>query len=77
MPKFDLPENSTFIKPSEWQEWKQCFAHFRTATKLNKEEEEIQVCSLIYAIGWKAEESFKSFVFSEGEDKMYDVDKVL
>ena len=68
MPKFNPPEPFEFSKPSNWPEWKQRFLRFRTATKLHKEEDEIQISSLIYAMGLQSENIFKSFVFTEDED---------
>ena len=68
MPKFNPPESFDFTKPSEWPEWKTRFERFRIATKLHKEDKEIQVSSLIYAMGMQAEHIFKSFVFGDGED---------
>ena len=72
MPKFNPPENFSFTKPCEWQDWKQRFTRFRIASKLNKDDEEVQVCSLIYAMGREAEGIFKTFVFNEGDEKKYD-----
>jgi hypothetical protein len=75
MPKFNPPENFNFSNPSEWTDCKQRFARFRIATKLHKEDDEIQISSLIYALGREAEHIFRTFVFKEGEEKVYD--KVL
>ena len=38
----------SFDAPAKWPEWKERFARFRIATKLHKDEGEIQVASLIY-----------------------------
>ncbi|XP_056014988.1 uncharacterized protein K02A2.6-like [Ostrea edulis] len=69
MPKFNPPESFDFSRPSEWPEWKQRFCRYRTATKLDKEDEAIQISSLIYAMGLQAEHIVKSFVFGDGEDE--------
>ncbi|KAK3101745.1 hypothetical protein FSP39_006077 [Pinctada imbricata] len=69
MPKFNPPEAFDFSKPSDWPEWKQRFLRYRTASKLHKEDEDIQISSLIYAMGLQAEHVFKSFVFSVDEDQ--------
>ena len=72
MPKFIPPESFNFSKPGEWPEWKQRFTRFRTATKLNGESDEVQICSLVYAMGAEAETVIKSFVYAEqGDDKKY------
>ncbi|KAM9409964.1 uncharacterized protein KZ484_002057 isoform 1-T2 [Pholidichthys leucotaenia] len=74
MAKFNPPESFPFHRPNEWAGWKERFLRFRTATKLNKEDGEIQVSSLIYAMGPEAENIFKSFSFTEETDqKKFDV----
>ena len=47
--KVNLPERFEFTKPQLWPEWKQRFEQFRTATKLNKDDE-IEISSLIYSL---------------------------
>lgn len=42
----------------------QRFARYRTATKLSKEDKEVQISTLIYAKGIEAENIFKSFTFT-------------
>ena len=68
MPKFNPPEPMSFDAPAKWPEWKERFARFRIATKLHKDEGEIQVASLIYAMGRQAENIFKSFTFDPPPD---------
>ena len=54
---------------SEWPDWLNKFKRFCTATKLNKEEGEVQRDSLLYAMGVKeAEKIMKAFTFQEGEN---------
>ncbi|KAK3085333.1 hypothetical protein FSP39_001659 [Pinctada imbricata] len=73
MPKFNPPESFNFERPSDWQEWKERFARYRLASKLHKDDEDIQISALIYAMGRQAEHIFKSFVFAtDGDDKKYD-----
>ena len=50
MAKFDPPPKFTF-KPTEWLEWIEEFGRFRTATKLHKEDGDVQRDSLLYAMG--------------------------
>lgn len=69
MAKFNPPENFTFDKPTEWPEWKQRFERYRVATKLHKDEGQVQVSCLIYAMGNEAENIFKSFTFAQEEDR--------
>ena len=67
MPKFNPPSEFKFECPAEWPEWKQRFSRFRLATRLNRDEGEIQVSSLIYAMGSEAEKIFASFAFATDE----------
>ncbi|XP_070546296.1 uncharacterized protein [Ptychodera flava] len=69
------PENFSF-KPPEWPEWKQRFARYRLITKLNKEDGEIQVNSLIYHMGAEAEKMLMRFKF-DAEADANDYEKVL
>ena len=71
MAKFRSPEPFNFNKPAEWPEWKQRFARYRTATKLNGEDEDVQICALIYAMGNEAEHIFKTFEFPDEQAKTY------
>ena len=48
MLKMNPPEILEVTKPQLWPEWKQRFERFRTATKLNKQDDEIQITTLIY-----------------------------
>ena len=69
MAKFNPPANFPFDKPTEWSDWKQRFERYRLATKLNKDEGEVQVSCLIYAMGNEAENIYKSFTFREEEHR--------
>ena len=52
--------------------WKQRFERFRYATKLNKEDEILQINNThIYKMGKEAEHIFKVFTFGEGDEKKY------
>ena len=71
-PNLTRPRVSTSQNLAKWPEWKQRFTRFRTATKLNGESDEVQICSLVYAMGAEAETVIKSFVYAEeGDDKKY------
>lgn len=69
MAKFNPPANFSFDKPAEWPEWKQRFERYRLATKLNKDDGEVQVSCLIYAMGPEAENIFKSFTFAGNDER--------
>ena len=69
MAKFKPPENFNFEKPGEWPSWRQRFTRFRSASKLSLEDADVQVSTLIYAMGNEAENIFKTFTFTEEEDE--------
>lgn len=71
MPKFHAPKAFDFAHPSSWPAWRQCFARFRIATKLDKEDSDVQVNSLLYAMGKQAEPIFSTFTFSVEEENDY------
>ena len=75
MPKFNSPVNFSFV-PEQWSGWKERFARYRIATELHKKDGDIQVNSLIYAMGDEAEKVYKGFKFAAEADKN-DYDKVL
>ncbi|CAL9695394.1 unnamed protein product [Knipowitschia caucasica] len=68
MAKFPPPDAFDFSRPEHWPEWRQQFQRYRVATKLNLEDGEVQVCTLLYSLGKEAEQVYKTFVFEEGED---------
>jgi len=73
MPKFNPPEAFQFAESSDWPEWKHRFLRFRSATKLNEEDGDVQVSSLIYAIGRAAERVFAAFKFAaDGDNVKFD-----
>ncbi len=76
MAKLDPPGNFSF-KPNEWAEWIDEFHRFRRATKLHKEDGEVQRDTLIYVMGGKeANKIFKTLKFGEN-DKDTDYDTLV
>ena len=74
MQKFSPPSPLDFTNPAAWDDWKQRFARYRIATKLNTETEEIQVNTLIYAMGPEAESAFRTLQFTDDTEKdKYDI----
>ena len=64
MAKFD-PSPKFTLKPSEWLEWIEEFGRFRTATKLHKEDGDVQRDSLLYAMGGReAYRIFRTLLFT-------------
>ena len=52
-----------FDAPSQWTEWCERLCPYRIATRLHKDDGDIQVSSSIYAMGRQAQNIFKSFRF--------------
>ena len=69
MAKLSPQENFDFTKPAEWPQWKRRFERYRIASKLNSEEEEIQVATLLYSMGKLAENLFASLQFQSEDDR--------
>ena len=61
MAKFEPPVKFDFTNPSHWPEWKQRFLRFRQATKLDRDDHEVQVSSLVYTMGADAEHIYMTF----------------
>ncbi|KAK7093228.1 hypothetical protein V1264_007018 [Littorina saxatilis] len=70
---FKPPANFDFVRPAGWAEWRQRFGRYRVASKLMKEDGEIQVSSLIYSMGNEAEKIFSQFNLNAEDSKKYDV----
>jgi hypothetical protein len=65
MEQLQPPENFDFSSPNKWNNWKQRFSFYRTASKLLKEYEDIQVPTLVYTMGKEADNLLKYFELSE------------
>ena len=63
MAKFRPPESFDFSQPERLPQWKPLFTCYRIAGKLNKEDEDIQVCTVIYALQIETEQRYKTLVF--------------
>ena len=62
MAKFTPPESFDFSQPTHWNDWKDRFTRFRQASKLDKEDEEVQISALIYTMGKEAGNTVKVLV---------------
>ncbi len=72
MAKFQPPDNFDFSHPERWPDWRQRFHRYRIATKLDKEEAEVQVCTLLYSMGKEHEQVYQTFTFGEEDRENYD-----
>ncbi len=67
-----LPEQFDFNKPhEEWPKWFRRFERFRQASGLVAKDELNQVNTLIYSMGDRADDIFRSFGLSETNQKKY------
>ena len=69
MAKMNPPESFCFDRPSQWPEWKKRFQRYRLASKLIKENGEVQVATLVYCMGSEAENVYKTFDLSDDDQK--------
>ena len=66
------PDPLDFTKAnSRCSEWKRRFERFRIATKLFKEDDVIQISTLLYTIGRESEYVFTQFAFDEKKARDY------
>ena len=63
------PEPFCFSRPEEWEKWIRRFERFRIASGLVSRDEEVQVSTLIYAMGYQADDILRSFALSEEDRK--------
>ena len=68
MYKLEPPGSFNFVNPTWWGRWRQRFLRFRTASKLNEENDDTQISVLIYTMGSEAESIWNTFVFEDGEE---------
>ena len=68
-----LPEKLESKRPEEWQRWIERFECYRIAATLNKNDEAVQVSTLVYAMGGNSMDILKSFEIPEKEIEYRDV----
>ena len=68
--KITAPEMFDFKKPDEWEKWIRRFGRYRMACDLHKKSEEIQVNTLLYAMGDAADDVMTTFVFGDEGDRL-------
>lgn len=66
------PEPFTFDQPGQWLKWARRLIRYRTVSSLEKKPERVQVGTLIYSMGDKAEGILATFNLSqEDSEKFY------
>ena len=67
------PEKFSFDCPESWSKWIRRFERYRVVSGLDKKADELQVNTLVYAMGDEAEDILTGIVFDqEGDEKKYD-----
>ena len=56
-------------KPTAWPAWRQRFSRYTLASKLDREDDAVQISSLIYAMGPEAEKIYTTFT----DDNMHTI----
>ena len=69
------PERFNFSRPEEWPKWARRFERFQKASGLEEKEDEVQVNTLIYAMGDDADDILRSFRLSVADINNYDTVK--
>ena len=69
---FKQQDEFNFTQPAEWPTWSRRFQRFSLAEKLHKEDGDIQVSSLLYAMGQESETIMRTFALPEVEQKNFD-----
>ena len=72
MPHFKQPDEFNFTQPAEWPTWSRRFQRFRLAEKLHKDDGDIQVSSLLYAMGQESAAIMRTFALTKVEQKNFD-----
>lgn len=70
MAQYRSPTPLNFEEP-KWDAWRSQFMTFRLVTKLNEENEKVQIASLKYCMGMEAEEIERTFNLTEEERNVF------
>ncbi|KAI0232062.1 hypothetical protein LSAT2_017562, partial [Lamellibrachia satsuma] len=68
--KFNPPKEFDF-NPENWPEWISRWTRFRTISKLDKEEDSLQIDSLLYTMGPRSESIFSSLGLEAAQIGVY------
>lgn len=69
---FKPPSEFNFREPNQWQAWKERFQNFRLASKLYKDDDQVQIAALLYSMGPEADKILKSFSLTAEERENFD-----
>eukprot|EP00117_Sycon_ciliatum_P032596 scpid32291/ scgid25245/ Transposon Ty3-G Gag-Pol polyprotein; Gag3-Pol3; Transposon Ty3-1 TYA-TYB polyprotein; Capsid protein; p24; Spacer peptide p3; Nucleocapsid protein p11; Ty3 protease; p16; Spacer peptide J; Reverse transcriptase/ribonuclease H; p55; Integrase p61; Integrase p58 len=68
MSRFQPPCQFDFADPSAWDDWLDRFRQYRKVTKLHKDDEDVQVATLLYSMGPQATVVHKQLKFDDAGD---------
>ena len=73
MASYQIPsmEKFNFSQPQDWPKWIRRFECFRKASGIASKSEEIQVNTLVYSMGDKADDILQSFNLTEADQNKY------
>ena len=69
LPALHSLEINDYNVAEKWSEWKEMWEHYSVASKVHKEEGDVQVAALLTAIGPEARKVFKTWNLSATERK--------
>ena len=64
MAKIRGPDPFDFADPTTWTVWKRRFLRYKTASELNKKDNDVQIDTLIYTMGAEAEAISSTFTYA-------------
>ena len=67
-----LLEKFNFSRTEDWLKWIRRFERYRQSSELNREDDTLQINTLIYAMGHQAEDILTSLKLTQDELKKYD-----
>ena len=70
-----LLEKFNFSGTEDWLKWIRRFERYRQSSELNREDDTLQINTLIYAMGHQAEDILTSLKLTQDELKKYDTVK--
>lgn len=71
MSNIQLPEKLDFTDNAQWNAWISRFERYKIVSELSAKDEAVQVATLIYSMGEKAEDIFLSFNLNEDDKKNF------
>ena len=71
LPAPHSPDMTDSNVAEKWSEWKEVWEHYSVASKVNKENGDVQVAVLVTAIGPETRKVFKTWTLTATQKKRY------